>query len=79
MSCAFARDEVDALILRHLRASTTLSALQGVERWAGVHPVSPEDDAVIVAPDAATRLVLVTCGTGASTAFALAEDVFATW
>lgn len=75
----FARDEVDALILRHLRASTTLSALQVVERWAGVYPVLPEDDAVIVAPDAATRSVLVTSGTGASTAFALAEDVFATW
>mgnify|MGYP001161535364 CR=1 FL=1 len=75
----FARDEVDTLILRHLRQALMLAQAQVVERWTGVYPVAPKDDAIVVAPDAATRVVLVTSGTGASTAFALAEDVFATW
>jgi len=34
---------------------------------------------VIDAPDGATRVVLVTSGTGASTGFGIAHDVFETW
>ena len=34
---------------------------------------------VIETPDDATRVVVVTSGTGASTAFGIAEDVFAAW
>ena len=78
----FASDEVDALILRHLRQTLALSEVRVVERWTGIYPVRTDatpDDALVIAPDAATRVVLVTSGTGASTAFALAEDVFATW
>ncbi len=78
----FALDEVDALILRHLRQTLALSQVRVVERWTGVYPVSTsasQDDALVIAPDAATRVVFVTSGTGASTAFALAEDVFSTW
>jgi hypothetical protein len=46
-----------------------------VERWSGTY-ASAETVAMFVdAPAPATRLVMVTSGTGASTAFAIAEEV----
>jgi hypothetical protein len=36
-------------------------------------------DCVIEAPDAATRVVVVSSGTGASTAFGIAQEVFDGW
>jgi hypothetical protein len=56
-----------------------LPALDVVERWTGVYPTGHSADCLIVAPDAATRVVVVTSGTGASTAFGIAEDVFNAW
>ncbi|MBK6470347.1 MAG: TIGR03364 family FAD-dependent oxidoreductase [Betaproteobacteria bacterium] len=75
----FALDEVDALILRHLRRTLDLREAQVVERWTGMYPVSMQHDALLLAPDTATRVAVVTSGTGASTAFALAEDAFRDW
>jgi hypothetical protein len=49
------------------------------ERWVGIYPSSASTDCLIDAPDDATRVVVVTSGTGASTAFGIAEDVFAGW
>ena len=46
------------------------------ERWIGVYPSGPED-AFFEAPLPGVRLVSVTSGTGASTAFGLAEEVLA--
>jgi hypothetical protein len=50
-----------------------------VERWTGVYPTGAATDCVIEAPDAATRVVVVSSGTGASTAFGIAEEVFNGW
>jgi len=78
----FASDEVDGLILQHLRLTLELRECQVVERWTGVYPIGPpghEADCLIAAPDDATRVVVVTSGTGASTAFGIAEDVFSNW
>lgn len=75
----FGRTEVDDIILRHLRAALNLEQCQVVERWVGSYPSSQTQTCLIEAPDAATRLVAVTSGTGASTAFGIAEDVFADW
>jgi hypothetical protein len=36
-------------------------------------------DCVIESPDAATRVVVVSSGTGASTAFGIATEVFDGW
>ena len=47
-----------------------------IERWIGVYPSGPED-AFFEAPMPGVRLVSVTSGTGASTAFGLAEEVLA--
>lgn len=75
----FASDEVDALILRHLRASLALREAMVVERWTGLYASSATEPCLVLAPDARTRLVCVTGGTGASTAFGLAEEVLSDW
>lgn len=75
----FASERVDALILRHLRETLRLREATVSARWVGTYPSSASTDCLIDAPDDATRVVLVTSGTGASTAFGIAEDVFAAW
>ena len=75
----FAQEVVDALILRHLRETLRLEQATVSARWVGTYPSSPAADCLIDAPDPATRLVVVTSGTGASTAFGIAEEVFAGW
>jgi D-hydroxyproline dehydrogenase subunit beta len=75
----FAMEEVDQLILRHLRSTLNLEAAQVTERWTGVYPSSETTPCVIDAPDDATRVVIVTSGSGASTGFGIAHDVFEKW
>jgi len=75
----FADAEVDHLILRHLRETLDLTQCEVVERWTGVYPTGAATDCVIEAPDAATRVVVVSSGTGASTAFGIAQEVFNEW
>jgi len=67
---------VDALILGELSAVLNLPAPRVVERWVGVYPSGPEV-CFTEAPLSGVRLVLVTSGTGASTAFGLAEETIA--
>ncbi|BEP66518.1 MULTISPECIES: TIGR03364 family FAD-dependent oxidoreductase [unclassified Variovorax] len=75
----FAIEAVDQLILRHLRSTLDLETAQVTERWTGVYPSSKTTPCVIDAPDDATRVVLVTSGSGASTGFGIAVDVFDAW
>jgi FAD dependent oxidoreductase TIGR03364 len=77
----FASEAVDRLILRHLRQTLDLEQCEVVERWTGVYPTgaAPGVDCLIEAPDPQTRVVVVTSGTGASTAFGIAEEVFNDW
>jgi D-hydroxyproline dehydrogenase subunit beta len=75
----FAQAEVEDCILTELRAVLNLESLRVVERWMGAYPVDARSDVRIEAPDEQLRAVVVTSGTGASTAFALAEDVFDSW
>jgi FAD dependent oxidoreductase TIGR03364 len=75
----FADAAVDELILRQLRQTLDLGRCEVVERWTGVYPTGAAADCVIEAPDPATRVVVVTSGTGASTAFGIAEEVFDAW
>ncbi|MBP6899903.1 MAG: TIGR03364 family FAD-dependent oxidoreductase [Burkholderiaceae bacterium] len=77
-----ASEAVDGLILRELRALLDLgepAATTVVERWIGHYPVGHSEDALVLQPGDALRVVLVTSGTGASTGFALAEEVLAGW
>jgi len=75
----FAQEAVDRLILGHLREAVRVEGCEVVERWTGVYPTGHDADAVIRAPSPDLRVVVVTSGTGASTAFGLAEDVFDGW
>lgn len=75
----FADTRVDALMLRHMQEALQLPEYTVTQRWVGTYPSSPATDCLIDAPDAATRLVIVTSGTGASTAFGIAEEVFSAW
>lgn len=68
--------DVDDRILAELSAVLAIPAPEVVERWVGVYPSGPET-AFVEAPCDGVRLVMVTSGTGASTAFALAEEAVA--
>ena len=74
----FASEQVDDLILRHLREHLKVGAVRVLERWTGVYPSGPEP-CIVEAPDPTVRLVMISSGTGASTAFGLAEEVFKQW
>ena len=75
----FADQRVDELILKHLHETLKLKEAKVTERWVGTYPSSAMSDCVIDKPDDATRMVLVTSGTGASTAFGIAEEVLDAW
>ncbi len=75
----FASAEVESLILRHMEETINVGDYDVVERWVGEYPSSTKQNAIIDAPDAATRMVIVSSGTGASTAFGLAKDTFSNW
>ena len=75
----FASEAVDRLILRHLHETLKLTEATVVERWVGTYPSWSAAPCIVHAPNDAVRAVAVTSGSGASTAFALAEEVFAQW
>jgi FAD dependent oxidoreductase TIGR03364 len=68
--------EVDALILHELSAVLELPSPRVTERWIGVYPSGPES-AFFETVMPGVQLVMVTSGTGMSTAFAIAEEVLA--
>ena len=73
----FADAKSEALILDEFRAATGLPPPAVLERWTGVYASAPDRNVLIEAPADTVRLVIVTSGTGASTAFAIAEEVIA--
>ncbi len=72
----FQPHEVDARILAEYAEVVAAPPPVVAERWTGVYPSGPEP-AFCAAPLPGVRLVSVTSGTGASTAFAIAEEVVA--
>jgi FAD dependent oxidoreductase TIGR03364 len=73
----FARVAVDDLILAELHAVLRLPGARVTERWTGTYASLPDRLMVSDAPGPGIRLVIVTSGTGASTAFAIAEETLA--
>jgi len=71
----FAEAETERLILDELLAATGMTVPPVTERWTGVYASSPERSMFVDAPSPSIRIVLVTGGNGASTAFAIGEDV----
>jgi FAD dependent oxidoreductase TIGR03364 len=68
--------EVDDRILAELSAVLDIPAPDVVERWTGVYPSGPDVAFTETVADG-VRLVQVTSGSGASTAFAIAEETLA--
>lgn len=73
----FAPEEVDALILAELDRVLDLPGRVVSERWTGTYASAADRLMLVDRPEDAVRLVIVTSGTGASTAFAIAEEVVA--
>jgi len=70
----FAAAEVDELILAELDAVLDLPGRRVIERWTGTYASAPDRLAWTDHVSEAEKLVIVTSGTGASTAFAIAEE-----
>jgi FAD dependent oxidoreductase TIGR03364 len=73
----FSRSEVDALILAEFTAALGIAPPPAVERWIGTYASAADRPVLIDAPEAAVRIAIVTCGAGASTGFAIGEEVIA--
>ena len=73
----FAPVEVDELILDEYSHVFAGPRPRIVERWTGTYASTPDRLMLIDRPSDAVRLVLITSGTGASTSFAIAEEVIA--
>ncbi len=73
----FSREQVDDIILAELNAVLAVPGARVVERWSGTYASLPDKLMVRDAPAPGIRLVIVTSGTGASTAFAIAEETIA--
>jgi D-hydroxyproline dehydrogenase subunit beta len=71
----FGSEAVDALILEEFRAALGIEPPPVLERWVGTY-ASAQDRAVLLdAPEPRVRIAIVTCGAGASTGFAIGEEV----
>ncbi|NJN48345.1 MAG: TIGR03364 family FAD-dependent oxidoreductase [Candidatus Competibacteraceae bacterium] len=73
----FAPNAVDSIILDCANEVLDIPNPQVIERWTGVYASSSEQLALIDRPSEAVRIVMVTSGTGASTGFAIGEEVIA--
>jgi glycine/D-amino acid oxidase-like deaminating enzyme len=71
----FAPAQFDALILDEFHAATGVAPPPVLERWTGTYASCTDRTMFADAPSPAVRLVMVTGGNGASTAFAIAEEV----
>jgi FAD dependent oxidoreductase TIGR03364 len=73
----FADERVDRLILEEFTAATNRPAPAVLERWTGTYSSAADRTMFIDAPAPGIRLAMVTSGSGASTGFAMGEEVIA--
>lgn len=71
----FSYEEVDELILDEFRAALGIEPPPTVERWIGTYASAADRPVLIDAPEGSVRLAIVTCGAGASTGFAIGEEL----
>ncbi len=71
----FASEAVDDLILRELDAVADLPGRVVTERWMGTYASANDRLMLVDRPAERVRLAIVSSGTGASTSFAIAEEV----
>jgi FAD dependent oxidoreductase TIGR03364 len=73
----FAHETVDALILDEFAAALGIKPPPVIERWTGTYASAADRPVLIDAPEASVRIAIVTCGAGASTGFAIGEELIA--
>jgi len=73
----FGRQEVDALILEEFQAALGIAPPAVLERWLGTYASAADRAVLIDAPEARVRVAIVTSGAGASTGFAIGEELIA--
>ena len=73
----FADERVDRLILEEYAAATGRAPSAIRERWSGTYPSCTAAAMFIDAPAPNVRIAMVTSGSGASTGFAIGEEVVA--
>ncbi|WP_170314071.1 TIGR03364 family FAD-dependent oxidoreductase [Lichenihabitans psoromatis] len=73
----FAPTGIDDLILDEYAQVFAGAIPPVVERWTGTYASAPDRLMLVDRPSDALRIVLITSGTGASTSFAIAEEVMA--
>jgi FAD dependent oxidoreductase TIGR03364 len=71
----FSDARVDQLILEEFAAATARAAPAVLERWTGTYSAARERSMFVDAPAARVRIVMITSGSGASTGFAIGEEV----
>lgn len=71
----FGQEAVDALILDEFRAALGIAPPPILERWLGTYASASDRAVLIDAPEAAVRVAIVTSGAGASTGFAIGEEL----
>jgi FAD dependent oxidoreductase TIGR03364 len=74
-SDCFAQERVDQLILEEFAAATGGTPPAIRERWIGTYAASGARTMFVDAPADNVRLVMITSGTGASTGFAIGEEI----
>lgn len=67
--------EVDDAILTQARTTLAVDELTVTERWTGVYAAADGRENLVDRPSQDVRVVVITSGTGMSTAFGLAEEV----
>jgi FAD dependent oxidoreductase TIGR03364 len=73
----FSDDRVDQLILEEFTAAMGKPATPVLQRWTGSYSAAADRMMFIDAPAPEVRLVMITSGSGASTGFAIGEEVIA--
>jgi hypothetical protein len=71
----FSHEDVDALILDEFRVALGIEPPATLERWVGTYASATDRPVLIDAPHPNVRIAIVTCGAGASTGFAIGEEV----
>jgi glycine/D-amino acid oxidase-like deaminating enzyme len=73
----FSLETVDELILEEFRQALGVDPPPAIERWTGTYASHADRPVLIDAPEPGVRIAVVTCGAGASSGFAIGEEVVA--
>ncbi len=75
----FDKPEIDQLVLDYLQTFLAAPELQIAQRWHGVYAKHPDRADFIADPAPDVKIVNGVSGAGMTTAFGLAEEIFAEW